>query len=219
MAGGPMAARVVLVLVLGWWSGPVRPQRAGAGAGGLLGQRVLASELAGLPEGVLVGHTCKDRQGRVNRHRRCHPRSEQEGCPLLRCTVGAARHSEETAMGMPTVPEAQGTRGHLLESVLRLSPAAHVLPPTCSPHADSRACAQSLPAPNAATSHSGVAWRPVPVPPTSTCENPRHCPPAKTHGTGVSYAGRRPTRESPPTPQPNSSGLLSREARGRGKQF
>lgn len=66
MAGGPVAARLVL-LVLGRRGGPVGPQGAGAGAGGLLRQRVLASEPAGLLEGVLVGHTCKDRQGRVSR--------------------------------------------------------------------------------------------------------------------------------------------------------
>lgn len=37
--------------------GPRRPQRAGAGAGGLGGQRALASSQALLREGVLVGHT------------------------------------------------------------------------------------------------------------------------------------------------------------------
>lgn len=37
--------------------GPRRPQRAGAGAGGLGGQRALASSQALLREGVLIGHT------------------------------------------------------------------------------------------------------------------------------------------------------------------
>lgn len=58
-AGGP----VVLALtrgvgrVFGHRGRPVGLQRAGTGAGGLAGQRVLASSPALLREGVLVGHT------------------------------------------------------------------------------------------------------------------------------------------------------------------
>lgn len=85
MTGGPMAAWLVLVLVLGRWGGPVGPQRASASAGKLLRQRVLASEPAGLPEGILISHTCKDRQGHVNG---CHPRSGAEATLLLRSIVG-----------------------------------------------------------------------------------------------------------------------------------
>lgn len=152
MAGGPMAARLVLVLVLGRWGGPVGPQRAGAGAGGLLRQRVLASEPAGLPEGVLVGHTCKDRQGRVSG---CHPRS---GAGKLPASSGAQRGphvAEGTAMGTPARPEAQGTRGHLLESVLRLALRTLTLEPAPRP----------CPPPN--TGHNGGTGGP-------SLSHPRH---------------------------------------------
>lgn len=66
--GGPVSAWLVLVLVLAGvgrgrmfgqeGGGPVRPRRAGAGAGG---QRLLAPLPTLLQEGVLVSDTCKHR--------------------------------------------------------------------------------------------------------------------------------------------------------------
>lgn len=72
-AGGPVSALLVLVLaaagrrrVPGQRGRPLRPQRAGAGE--------LASLLALLQEGVLVGHTCKHRADTgVSRHRGVRP--------------------------------------------------------------------------------------------------------------------------------------------------
>lgn len=62
-AGGPLSAWLVLlfthVLRLGFGQGgrPVRPRRRAAGAGGLGGQRALASASALLQERALIGHT------------------------------------------------------------------------------------------------------------------------------------------------------------------